>query len=107
MKARVRNVKSHKKVEDLKDNGVRSFLPYFAAFVNSSKISSNTSSPAYHALSDDEFRKYLKEFLCSRQTGGALWHDSFKFYDEEQLNCLTQSKTPRIKMMTFNYKHKA
>ena len=80
-------------VSDLSGNGIRSFLPSFFKHLNGVK-----------KLTSQEFRTYLKTFLCG--ASGFSWKNNILFVGGEKLNCLSgEDQTPEVRTMTFGYQH--
>lgn len=82
-------------VEDLKNNPISSFLPHFFKFLQAVGVREKK-------LTDKQFRVLLRNFLC---TAGSIFKNDIQFVGGAQLNCQTMQETPKIKMMTFGYRH--
>ena len=80
-------------VENIKENGVESFIPDFKKFLKTEKNLQDKK------LTETEFRTHLTEFLFNPKYMG--WRRSFKFKGD--LEC--GKVAPEIRMMTFSYMH--
>ena len=85
---------------DLKDNGLRSFLP---AFFN--HLTSLSTPITDKKFSEQQFRIHMRDFLCSRD--GRPYKDDLFFVDNQKINCSDQNtETPPLRIITVGYQHK-